>query len=154
MQYQHSQFGTYSFISAILLGCFVASLLPIFEAPDWAYLVVILFFTPVVIFCSRLTIVIKKDELRWHFGAGMGKKSVSLQDITQCRVIELQPRDGFGVRQLKNGKQYNISGFSAVQLMLNDETEIRLGTDDAEALCVMIDQLRPQDQPHTNAQID
>ncbi len=134
--YKHTQRGT--LILAALLG--VAALFIVLGLtmlkPFW-------FSVPILLVCAwlfhSLTIEISDRELRWRFGPGLIRKSVSLNEIVSAGPVRTGLSWGihWGPR---TGWLYNVSGFDAVAVTLRSGKIFTLGTDEPEVLAKAIRQ--------------
>lgn len=100
-----------------------------------AYLVIGL----VTVLFSSLTISVDDYEVRWYFGPFFWRKSLSLADVKSVKPIRTPWYAGLGIRLLSTGWLYNVSGLSAVEMLLKDGTTVSLGTADPQGLCEAID---------------
>ena len=67
------------------------------------------------------------------------------KDIQQIEVRQYKPvweYGGWGIRYGKNGKAWNISGNQGIQLVFQNGKKLLIGTNDAEAVRGVIDQLK------------
>ena len=91
-----------------------------------------------VLFYS-LTIEVNERYVTWHFGPGFWRKTISLEEIGECRPVQNPIWWGFGIRHFGTGWLYNVSGLLAVELCLKSGAKIRLGTDEPRLLQMAID---------------
>jgi hypothetical protein len=93
---------------------------------------------PILAFCGwifhSLTIEITADELRWHFGPGLIRKRVLLNQIASASVVRTNFLEGWGIHWSRYGWLYNISGFDAVAITLRNGKRFALGSDEPQAL--------------------
>ena len=80
------------------------------------------------------TVTITRDELMFYFGPGFWTKRFPLDDIISAEVVRNSPLHGWGIRYTFHGWLYNVSGLHAVELEIQGEGQIRIGTDEPEAL--------------------
>jgi len=83
---------------------------------------------------STLTVKVTQDELIFYFGPGFWTKRFPLDDILSADVVRTSPLAGWGIRYTFHGWLYNVSGLQAVELEIQGEGTIRIGTDEPEAL--------------------
>jgi hypothetical protein len=88
---------------------------------------------------SSLLIEINNKSLRWYFGIGAPFKIIMLNDIKQFSIVRNKWWHGWGIRRIKKGWLYSVSGLDAVQLVLKNGKIIRLGTDEVKKLAKKID---------------
>lgn len=83
---------------------------------------------------SRLTIRVDDGMLTWYFGGGVLRKSESVSDIAGIEETRTRWWDGWGVRLTTRGRLYNVAGWKAVLITMQDGRTFLLGTDEPEAL--------------------
>jgi hypothetical protein len=89
-----------------------------------------------------LTICVDDRKLTFYFGIGLIRKSVSLSSIESCSETTSQWYHGFGIHYTGNGWLYNVSGFTAVEIVEKSGKRFRLGTDEPKDLCRTINDAR------------
>ena len=87
----------------------------------------------VVLFWS-LTVTVSETSLAWHFGPGLIRMSVALDDIVSCTPTRTPLLAGWGIHWMPRGWVYNASGFGAVEVRLKSGKALRIGTDEPAAL--------------------
>lgn len=92
---------------------------------------------------SSLTTIVDEDELRFYFGPGFWTRRFALDDIISVDVVRNSALYGWGIRYTHHGWLYNVSGLRAVELTIRGEGQLRLGTDEPEALKAALEQARP-----------
>lgn len=130
MHYRHTQIGY------LLIFIFGVGLLFVLGRP-WSHLGIVILAVGLALF-PTLTIEIVDRALVWYFGLGLVRKKVPLSDISSISVVKNRLLRGWGIRRLREGWLYNVSGLDAVELRLNDGRTIRLGTHRAEELAKLI----------------
>lgn len=90
------------------------------------------------LFCT-LTIKIEDGIIYWYFGPYFWKKRVRLSEVVRAEIVHNSWWYGWGIRSIKRGWLYNVSGFKAVQIELKNGKRVRLGTDQPENLKMAID---------------
>ena len=83
---------------------------------------------------SSLTVQVTDRELVFYFGPGFWTRRFALDDIVSAEVVRNSALYGWGIRYTRHGWLYNVSGLRAVQLNIRGEGQIRIGTDEPEAL--------------------
>lgn len=83
---------------------------------------------------STLTVKVTRDELVFYFGPGFWTKRFPLDDILSAEVVRNSVLHGWGIRRTFHGWLYNVSGLRAVELEIQGEGQIRIGTDEPERL--------------------
>jgi len=89
-----------------------------------------------LVFCllisSRLTTIINDTGILIKFFPFQTKqKKIDWEDIKECSIRKYQPikeYGGWGLRNSLNGKAYNTKGNFGIQVKLNDEKNILIGT--------------------------
>lgn len=83
----------------------------------------------------KLTIEIDDQYFTFTLGAGLIKKKFALENIESCTPVKNSPFTGVGIRMLRHGWLYNVSGSYAVELRFRDRnTVVRVGSDQPEAV--------------------
>jgi hypothetical protein len=100
---------------------------------------------PVMIACAVLMISllflmhglgveVGQETIQIWFGPGLIRKSISLEEVAECRPVRNHWLMGWGVRYIGGGWMWNVSGLDAVELRLKDGKLFRIGTDDSQGL--------------------
>ena len=135
--YKHRQIGW------VIIVVFALALTMIFsfEPPIWkstAGLIV----TFIVIFAGFLFSSLKvqefEDYLKISFGPGLIWKKFPFRDIDSCYNVRRQWIYGFGIRMIKGGWLFNVSGTQAVEVMMKNYRIYRIGTNEPEKLLAVI----------------
>jgi len=127
--YRNVQLG--EFLVLILLFTFILCSWLFARGLITGSLLVILGFCLLIptLFLSTLTVRVDNQQIRWHFGPGIWKKSIAIEQLHKIRIVRNKFWWGFGIRFYGSGWLYNISGLDAVELQLKDGSYIRIGTD-------------------------
>ena len=139
MKYQHTQF-------AYLIGIFMAIivlpalLVASFSQPSqsWPAAVVAILLVLFAWLFSSLKIEVNEANLVFWFGPGWLKKIIPLTQISNCKVVKNPWWYGWGVHMTPKGWIYNVSGLQGVEITLTTGKNIRLGTDEPQALAQAI----------------
>ena len=83
---------------------------------------------------STLSISVDDAALHLRFGVGLVRKRIPLAGIRHFSRTRTRWYHGWGIHFAPGGMIYNVSGFDAVELVLDSGKRVRLGTDDPEAL--------------------
>jgi len=83
---------------------------------------------------SSLTVTVTDQELVFYFGPGFWTRRFALDDIVSAEVVRNSALYGWGIRYTPHGWLYNVSGLRAVEVTIRGEGQIRIGTDELEAL--------------------
>lgn len=94
------------------------------------------------VFFSSLTVEVDDEELRFYFGPGFWTRRIPLADIQTAEVVRNSPFVGWGIRYIGRGWLYNVSGLDAVELDVQGEGVVRVGTDEPERLKEALDAAR------------
>jgi hypothetical protein len=87
-----------------------------------------------------LTVEIRDNNLVCQFGIGLIRRQIPLSDIRDARPVRNPWYVGWGIRWMPG--QYwlwNVSGLSAVELLLQSGARFRIGTDEPENLVKAIE---------------
>jgi len=88
---------------------------------------------------GTLTVAVDPTRLSLRFGIGVIRKRIALGDIRSFSAVRNPWYWGWGIRFTPVGRLYNVSGLSAVDLLLRSGRHIRVGTDEPD---VLVDALR------------
>lgn len=91
---------------------------------------------------SSLTVYVTDRELVFYFGPGFWTRRFALDDIISAEAVRNAALYGWGIRYTPHGWLYNVSGLRAVEVTVRGEGQIRIGTDEPEALEQAIEQSR------------
>jgi hypothetical protein len=147
--YRHTQTGSV-IVGVTLVG--VAIALPPVVATGTRPAAIMLFAVVALLAVafSTLTIIVDDTHLRWHFTFGLIRGQIALGDISQCRTVRNPWYYGWGIHLFPGGVLYNVSGFKAVEISRRNGRRVRIGTDEPEVLCRVIDS-RPRGLPRDRA---
>ena len=144
MKYRHTQIG---WVSIAALGVGLMLMLTVFGSmtrlnmPTAAFIVLIAFFSLLLlVFCS-LTTEVDGEEFRARFGVlGWPGKHAALRDIAAAVPIRLSLISGWGIHITTRGWLFNVSGRGAVIVGLTNGKQFLVGTDEPVALADAINQ--------------
>jgi hypothetical protein len=91
---------------------------------------------------SRLHVEIRDGALQWRFGLGVFRRSIPLSRITSAVVVNNPLYYGWGRRRTPKGWLYSVAGPQSVLITTDDDTQLRLGSDEPDALALAIRQSR------------
>jgi hypothetical protein len=83
---------------------------------------------------GALTVEVNRKAIRLRFGIGLVRKAVPLERVRSWRPVRNPWYMGWGIRLGPGYTLWNVSGLSAVELVLADGRRFRIGTDEPEAL--------------------
>jgi hypothetical protein len=133
-EYRHTQFGW------VILGSFVCGAVFATAVFVWAELGTgsIELFVGVLLLTSllfgSLTVSLDRTHIALRFGVGMIRKRIALDEIRSYRRVRNPWYYGWGIHLIPGGWLYNVSGLSAVELILESGKYVRIGTDEPDAL--------------------
>jgi hypothetical protein len=81
-----------------------------------------------------LTAVVQADRIRCFFGLGLISREIPINQILAVSVVRNPWTYGWGLRLIPGGWLWNVSGFDAVELRLQNGKLFRIGTDEPAAL--------------------
>lgn len=87
---------------------------------------------------STLTVTVDVTAVRLSFGLGVLRREVSLDQVVSARAVKNSWLAGWGVRVIPHGRLYNVGGFDAVELELDNGRVVRVGTDEPDALLAAV----------------
>ena len=88
---------------------------------------------------SSLTSSVTDKYVKIWFGPGIINKTFYLKDIESTHVTKTPWYYGWGIRGIKGGLLFNVSGFYSVELQMKNVKIYRIGTDEPEKLKEAID---------------
>jgi len=143
MPYKNTQYS--SFIPLILLVAVAITLgIGFKEGGDSGLLFIVsaILFAFIPLF-SSLTVKVATNQLQLHFGVGLIKKTINLDELESAKVVKTSWVAGYGIRILPGGMLYNIQGAYSVELRFkNKRSFIRVGTNEPEELLKAIENQR------------
>src|SRR6267143_559258 len=130
-RYRHTQIG-WAMIgpSLIVLVVILAALGP---QPALLGILLVAIVLPALLF-GALTVIVDDSRLSLRFGVGLIRKSFPLDSIRSFKAVRNPWYYGWGIRFTPVGRLYNVSGLSAVDLLLQNGRHVRVGTDEPDAL--------------------
>ncbi|MEM6644713.1 MAG: hypothetical protein AAF730_00525 [Bacteroidota bacterium] len=89
---------------------------------------------------SSLTVAVDGEAVRWHFGPGLLKKQLPLDQVTAVEAATHSVLSGLGIRITPEGTAYVVAGGASVRIDRAKGSSIILSTDDAEGLLAALRQ--------------
>jgi hypothetical protein len=134
--YRHTQFGT---LVVAVLGIGVATtaaiLFTVQSADERTLIGAVLGFLLLCLFLFRsLTVVVSSKEVEVSFGPGVFRRRFHVDHIVSAGRVRNPWYFGWGIRLTPRGWMYNVSGFDAVEIEMEDNRAFRIGTDDPDHL--------------------
>ncbi len=131
--YRHTQIGWLIIaIELIVLAVLVPMLLQA-EATGWALFAAGLLVLAVILF-GTLTVELTADSLKAHFGLGLVRLRIPLEQVRSYRIVRDPWYYGWGIRLIPRAVLYRVSGFWTVEVVLANGKCYHIGTDEPEAL--------------------
>ena len=132
MHYRHTQVGWAVLAVVVGLSAFLAWDLQGRGVPmPWLPLGIM---AAVGLLFSTLTVDVDRERVQVAFGIGLVRKTVPLAGIAAFQPVRNPWIAGWGIRAIRGGMLWNVSGLDAVELALRDGRFFRIGTDEPEAL--------------------
>jgi hypothetical protein len=130
--YRHTQIGWVLLAVLLGLGSFVAFQLRRDGVPHaWLPLAIL---GLALVLMGTLTVEVGRETVRVAFGVGLVRKTIPLADIAAFQPVRNPWIAGWGIRLIRGGQLWNVSGLDAVELALRDGRFFRIGTDEPEVL--------------------
>ncbi|WP_263787702.1 hypothetical protein [Salinibacter grassmerensis] len=135
MRYRHTQIGyvTGGVMLAALVLIYYAFMVEDGALGVFGYTMLGAFGLLAVLF-SSLTVTVTDRELMFYFGPGFWTRRFALDDIVGVEVVRNSALHGWGIRYTHHGWLYNVSGLQAVEMTVRGNGQIRIGTDEPDAL--------------------
>lgn len=136
-RYEHRQVGR--FAMGLLVTATVGALVGAALAGEdlglrIVLLVVALLYLVLGLTFGRLTVTVDRKRVTVAFGSGWPRRVVPLHAITRVERFRAKWWYGWGIRRIPGGWLWNVGGFEAVRLHLDDGRTFSVGTDDPEHL--------------------
>ena len=130
-EYQHTQSGTLILCTLGSAAVITGGIAAFFSLiPGWVML-------PLVVCAylfSSLTVKVSREQVTLRFGPGLIKKSFAVIDICNVEIVRNHWYYGWGIKLTPHGWLYNVSGFEAVEIQLQNRRKYRIGTDEPREL--------------------
>ena len=101
-------------------------------------------FAAAIALFHSLTVRVSHNEIRLSFGAGLIQKSFLIDDIEAAATARNRWYNGWGIKKIRGGWLYNVSGFDAVEIQLNSGRRYRIGTDQPRELLAAVESAMAQ----------
>jgi len=131
--YRHTQIGWAILGSMAVVAAFVLTQMPP-TAAGIAFAPLLMIAAVVVLFFATLTVEVDEEAIRLRFGVGLVRKRIALAEVRSWREVRNPWYSGWGIRLGSGVTLWNVSGFAAVELVLQDTRRFRIGIDEASAL--------------------
>jgi hypothetical protein len=143
LPYEHTQPGL--LMLAVMAGALALVLSTLWVLPAgqrWLIWPSVLVVGGVAVLFHGLTVRVADGTLTWYFGPHFWTNEIAVDAIARAEPVRNSALMGWGIRRLRDGWLYNVSGLDAVEVETRDGTTVRIGTDEPEALCRALAQAR------------
>jgi len=142
--YRHTQVGWWILAAgvAIPLILIVAS-----WPPDPATLVPAGLLLLPLAFFSTLTVTVTEEAIEAAFGIGFVRRRIPLKHIRGWRIVHSPLYHGIGHRIIRGGTLYNVRSGPAVELLLENDRVLRIGSDEPQRLMAALAAVRQPPVP-------
>ena len=141
--YEHTQPGTY--VRVIVLSAMILSCAPsaaIFfgrgAVPKIGLIIPIVVSSLLLLLFHSLTVRVTKSEIGLSFGIGLIHKTILIADIESCSTVKTRWYHGWGIKAIRRGWMFNISGFDAIEVRLKNGRVFWIGTNEPTKLLAAI----------------
>ena len=134
--YKHTQIGWLTLI-LVGIGILLTGYFGILYS-NWIALSVFVILVICIILFASLTVIVNGNIIEIRFGVGLIKKQFSLEKIQSCAVVKNRWWYGWGIRIIPKGWLFNVSGLDAVELSMRNGKTYRIGSDESQKLCEVI----------------
>ena len=136
--YHHTQPGTLMRVGlgAGFVGCLAVAARMEAVAPRGAVTPAVV--AAVLLAClalfHALNVSVSREDIVLKFGVGLVRKRIAVRTIVAAAAVRSPWYWGWGIRAMPGGWLFNVSGFDAVEVRLEDGRRYRIGTDEPAAL--------------------
>ncbi len=144
-EYEHTQSGTlirYLIGGLVLaLGIGAIAMLAIGMGAEAAIALIVptAILAIVLALFHSLTVRVSRNEIALAFGIGLIRKSFVVPDIQVATIVRNRWYHGWGIKKIRGGWLYNVSGWDAVEIQLENGRRYRIGTDQPQELLAAIE---------------
>jgi hypothetical protein len=142
MPYKHTQIGHLIISILIILIVYFGFILKQTGFEPNIYIIIILIILLLASFVS-LTVIIDEKYLKIKFGYGIHRRNFVLKEISSVKIVKNHWYYGWGIRiwYWPYMMIFNVSGFDAVEIKMQDNKIYRIGTDEPQKLEQAISQV-------------
>lgn len=126
--YRHRQLGTLVLCLGGACVLLIVLLLYLLEPHPVGIAALCLLILCLVLF-PTLTVEVTESEITLKFGPGVIRRSFPLGSVRSARAVRNAWHFGWGIRLVRRGLLYNVSGLDAVELEMTNGRFYRIGTD-------------------------
>jgi hypothetical protein len=130
--YRHTQVGWQVYLVTIPVA--LVLMFGLVTRDPQVFVVMVAILAAVFVCFGWLTIDINARRMLIKFGIGLVRRTLSLDTIRGFAPVRNPWYYGWGIRFTPHGILYNVSGFQAVEILLDDGRRVRVGTDEPDAL--------------------
>ena len=145
LDYEHTQPGTLiRVIIGVIILCIGVSALTTLGADGelrqffFSLILPVLIALLILVLFHSLTVRVSRNDINLAFGIGLIQKSFLTTDVMESEIVHNPWYYGWGIKLIKGGLLYNVSGFDAVEIRLRNGRRYRIGTDEPNELLVAI----------------
>jgi len=133
--YKKTQYGS------LLIGfcLFSAGVIYSFDGPSDEFLYTLFILGAVIAVFGTLTVSIDRAHLKIRLGVGLFRRTIPLKEIREVTVSKIPWWLGSGIRWYRGKMIYNVSGLQALEITLENNKMILLGTSEPNLLKQKID---------------
>ena len=81
-----------------------------------------------------LTVRVGPNDIQLRFGVGLIQKSFLVGEIERAFATKSHWYNGWGIRMIRGGWLFNVSGFDVVEIVLRNGRRYQIGTDEPDEL--------------------
>ncbi len=136
--YRHTQVN---FLCGLILVVLLFATIVAVTNTHYGVEAMILFILAVIVLMNYLTqtVEVRPDKIEVRFGPGIFHRSIGLERIYNLCVSEISPEERLGVRFLTSSWMYAVAGKKAVEIVLEDDRQLRIGSDEPVELARAIE---------------
>lgn len=138
MNYHHTQAGTVIRVSTTLAIVAIAGSALQSDALRTVLALVCAVLLAALVLFHSLSVSVTADAVRLSFGIGVIGRTIPRARIRAARIVRNAWYYGWGIHAIPRGWLYNVSGFDAVELGLDNGRVVRIGTDEPAALLAAV----------------
>ena len=129
--YRHTQIGWVMLAVVVVVAALFAAQTGLRLPGSW-FLFAILGL--MLLLFGTLRVEVGQDAIRAAFGVGLIRRTVPVREVAAWQPVRTPWYVGWGIRLIRGGVLWNVSGLDGVELALRDGRRFRIGTDEPEAL--------------------
>jgi hypothetical protein len=136
--YRHTQTN---FLCGLILAVLLLATIFVVVSTHYGIEAMVLYILVVLVLINYLTqtVEVRPDRIEVRMGPGFFRRSIGLERIYNLCVAEITPEDRLGVRFLTSGWMYRIGGKKSVEIILEDDTQLQIGSDEPVELARAIE---------------